>query len=86
MVLLSEYKHPDVEGERYKAKLLGICVGVGLAMMFLAMLCISYNYYKHKVTTDDKNEEPEASKKQPISRVKQPEHKQVEEITQDTRF
>jgi hypothetical protein len=49
MVLLSEYKHPDVEGERYKARLIGICVGVGLAMMFLVMLCISYNYYKHKV-------------------------------------
>ena len=86
MVLLSEYKHPDVEGERAKARLIGICVGVGLAMMFLVMLCISYNYYKHKGPAENKDEKPEAQKKQPISRVKQPEYNQVEEITQDTRF
>ena len=81
MVLFSEYKYPDVEGERAKERLLGVSVGVVLSMMFLIMMCISCIYYRHKAPADNENEETEAPKQQHISRVEQPEFKQVEEIT-----
>lgn len=46
--LKSNYKHPDVAAERQQSVIIGVVVGLCLACVFLVILCISYNYYKHK--------------------------------------
>ena len=46
--LLTHYVHPDVDAERNAERVVGIVVGVSLASVFLVILCITYNYYKHK--------------------------------------
>lgn len=46
--LETHYVHPDVDSERNTERIIGLVVGVCLACVFLVILCITYNYYKHK--------------------------------------